>query len=273
MWIFCCGMIRSGSTLQYQLVSEIIRSKNIGKSLGWTTPQDFQDLYQRENDETKILVVKSHDFIAQATQLSNEGKAKFVYSYRDIRDVIISIAHKYDKSFLGVIRAGHIEPALENYEKWNALTPILSSKYEILSKDIKHELVRICEFIDVDLDELELDRIAGEYTIDKQRQRIMSTNYGSSGIQSGGLVYSPETLLYQNHINSGESELWQHVLPRLECGIIESLAESWLLSHDYPLSQNYLYRNFAKILYRTSIVQKASKRIHDIRQKLTTLLR
>ena len=40
-WIICCGMVRSGSTLQYQIVKDIVESKDIGKGLGFFEGPDL----------------------------------------------------------------------------------------------------------------------------------------------------------------------------------------------------------------------------------------
>ena len=35
MWIFCCGMERSGSTVQFQISAQLVEDAGLGKRVEW----------------------------------------------------------------------------------------------------------------------------------------------------------------------------------------------------------------------------------------------
>ena len=44
MWVFCCGMQRSGSTLQYQIAARLVEQAGLGQRLEWVEPGRFPEL-------------------------------------------------------------------------------------------------------------------------------------------------------------------------------------------------------------------------------------
>ena len=64
MLIICAGMARSGSTVQYQIVCEIIESLSLGMTIGWVEVPSKEFLDNLENvafRKDKFLVIKSHN--------------------------------------------------------------------------------------------------------------------------------------------------------------------------------------------------------------------
>ena len=59
MYIDCVGMMRSGSTLQYNIVAEILELKEIGKRLGWEHHEEFHKIKEKYINE-KYNVFKNH---------------------------------------------------------------------------------------------------------------------------------------------------------------------------------------------------------------------
>lgn len=48
MWVFCCGMFRSASTLQFQITTRLVKDAGIGQQVGWIDANRFwevRDLY------------------------------------------------------------------------------------------------------------------------------------------------------------------------------------------------------------------------------------
>ena len=87
-------MRRSASTLQYNIVKEILDSNNSGITLGYYEhDQIYSELlkYPKEN----FVLAKTHDYFPEAKKLNEEGKLKVIFSYRDIRDIIVSAMHKW----------------------------------------------------------------------------------------------------------------------------------------------------------------------------------
>ncbi len=65
MWIICCGMKRSGSTVQYQIAGEIIETLEKGKMIGFTDSQVLVIFTRNYQHHSEYLVVKSHGYLDQ----------------------------------------------------------------------------------------------------------------------------------------------------------------------------------------------------------------
>ena len=98
MWVFCCGMRRSGSTLQYQLTARIAEEEAVGKRVEWVEPADFPVLRERYKDYNGLKVFKSHIYTPEMGEEFEKKNALGVYIYRDIRDAFVS---QYTKNNIG----------------------------------------------------------------------------------------------------------------------------------------------------------------------------
>ncbi len=73
VWIVCCGMKRSGSTLQYQLAGSIVEKAGIGRLVGTVLPQEFATLRVSYASANGFLVVKSHSYIGELAPFFESG--------------------------------------------------------------------------------------------------------------------------------------------------------------------------------------------------------
>ncbi|OAD20264.1 hypothetical protein THIOM_004044, partial [Candidatus Thiomargarita nelsonii] len=99
MLIVCNGMLRSGSTLQYNLLKSIVESHNLGGAEGYFSSEQFQSLrkkFERWGISSEIIVIKTHDIIPYSEEMIKSGTMKICYTYRDIRDVAVSAQRKFD---------------------------------------------------------------------------------------------------------------------------------------------------------------------------------
>ncbi len=65
MWIFCCGAKGTGSSLKFNLVSEIVERCEVGKRIEWPPSEDFAIVRQRYKDYPGFKVVKTHQLTAE----------------------------------------------------------------------------------------------------------------------------------------------------------------------------------------------------------------
>ena len=240
MLIICCGMPRSGSTLQYQLTSAIVEFKLAGQSLGLVPVTNSISLNQLLQNNSlsahKYLVIKRHKYTDEAAELVKTGKAKAIYVYRDLRDVVVSVMNKRQESFEQIAKGNFVENCLDNFYKWASLEDIFVSKYEELTVNLKKEVMRISNYLGFELNEDSAEKIAENYSLDRQIQRIKNFDYETQGIGQGSVKCEPISLLHQNHISSGKSGQWRHSLSRQEVSTIENIADFWLIEKGYKLS-------------------------------------
>jgi len=250
MWVVCCGMQRSGSTLQYQLTTAVVEAAGAGRSLGWITSNAFPDYQNRFPHEKQIQVFKCHVFIPAIAELMAQGQAKAVYVYRDIRDVVVSIMTKKRLTFEQMIQRGSLQSVLEKDRQWSDMDQILISRYEQMITNIPEEVGRIAVYLGLSLSPAQITAIGEQHTIEQQQQRIASFDFEKSGHGQGYDRHDPTTLLHKNHIASGEPLRWMKVLSRLQAGFLEYVAYDWLRKRQYRITQNMVVRALARLKYR-----------------------
>ena len=246
MWIFCCGMPRSGSTVQYQLTKEIVETQLKGKALGHVSLGKFDKMYHQYHTKNEYVVLKCHGFPPAARQLFAKGEGKAIYVYRDIRDVVVSKLNKRQFNFEKVNVSHLLKKNLRRYYQWQSVDDILVSKYEEMIEDLQREAIRIGDYLGLHLTEQFVEQLAQKYSMEKQKQRIANFDYQNYGIETKvGVYYDPESLLHDNHIYSGKSEQWKSELSSLQVAFIEAKAGDWLVDRGYHLSQGWLKRTYS----------------------------
>jgi len=215
-------MMRSGSTVQYQITKDIVETSGKGYGLGWVEVHDFAEVYASHLDEEQRLVVKTHAFTPKIGELIASGEGRAIYVHRDIRDVTVSLMHKRKKSFWYILLATpFIEMVLENHKNWTSQPGILISKYEEMVSDLKQEVLRIARYLEIPLKETEAEQIASKYTLERQIAKVKQLE--TSERQSGKMVDS-ELLFHRNHIHSGQVGQWVTSLTTFQVHLLETLA-------------------------------------------------
>jgi tetratricopeptide (TPR) repeat protein len=240
MLIICGGMSRSGSTVQYQIVCEIIESLGLGMTIGWVDVPNKALLDNLENAafrKDKFLVIKSHNFSTPIKTLVETGKVKVVYVYRDLRDVTVSLANKFAKSADNAISIW-LSNELNNYYLWMDIgDKIVVSKYENMVNDLYGEVIKIANYLQVAVSSDLAKNISNKLKIGQQKQKTEEFNYDIYGLKgSGDDLYDPVSQLHNNHIISGKWGQWKKSLSKEQIEFIESWAFSWFVDRGYPLS-------------------------------------
>ena len=103
MWVFCCGMMRSGSTLQFQLAARIAEETGLGKRIEWIKAQDFSLAREKYKNYKGLKIFKSHIYTEEMGREFSRNNAMGVYIYRDIRDAFLSQQTKDKANFATLI--------------------------------------------------------------------------------------------------------------------------------------------------------------------------
>jgi len=235
MWVFCCGMMRSGSTLQYNIASDIVERHRLGRALGYVTADDFRRLHREHAGSDGMLVVKCHAYLGGARELLAQDRARAIYSVRDIRDVLVSLMHMKGFTFDELQQEGWIYVILAQHQAWAGAERMLVSKYCTMIVDMHNEVRRIAEHLGVALTEEEIASTAERFGLDAQKQRMPRSAEGLA--TNGAEWFESATLLHRNHIRSGEVEQWKTELTRSQIALIEHIAYDWLVAHGHvPLT-------------------------------------
>ncbi|MEX0968008.1 MAG: sulfotransferase domain-containing protein [Bacteroidia bacterium] len=247
MRYYCCGMIRSGSTWQYNIVGELLESRNRGMRSGFTGVGKLAELI----DSGDEVIVKMHEALPAATEDVMAGTGKAIYSHRDLRDVAASLMVRNQKRLDWVIENGHLEKAWNNYRKWTSIPGILIQDYELIIMHPHRAITEISQFLHLDVMEEEVKRLALKYSLKNQKEELEKLKGNvvtfnllrSIRTKVGSLLHSTigkettkkitpffgrvgtekiheKTLLHSDHIHKGEIGSWEEVLTPREKEVI-----------------------------------------------------
>jgi Sulfotransferase domain len=241
-------MLRSGSTLQYQLAVAILEKTGRGSGLGDPRNVDCLEL-ANANSSGMMQVLKVHKFkhLQNVEAAIDRRQAKCLYTYRDVRDVAVSLMNMRSINFEELIfRNKEVQQSLSDFQAWTSFDGVLISRYEEMVNNIPQEVLKIAKYLNVELSTEDAIALADNYTLDKQKQRIQQWTQGEEFNPS---THESKSLLHHNHINSGKSQQWSETLTPLQIAYLESLTETWLCDRGYSLSQPFFLRLASKLLY------------------------
>jgi len=231
-WIFCGGMQRAGSTLQYQIVSHLVEKNGIGARMPFLNPIDLEKFIASNPSVKECTVLKTHIFSDNVARLFTESKAMGFYVYRDLRDVVVSMANKNGISVMELVRTSFLEKLLEQDTKWTHQDGVFIFRYEDMIQDLSGQVKRIAAHLGLEIDNNEAEGVAKLFSISEQQQRI--ANYQAKMQLRGETIsYDSKSLLHYNHINSGKVGQWREVLTDKELVEINSRAGEWLFQSGY----------------------------------------
>lgn len=256
-FIFCCGMSRSGGTLQYQLVKGILEKTGIGVGFG----------FPKEIDNPKVYIaMKSEPIQNWMVDRVKRDRAVMVNVYRDPRDVALSLFRFFssrrimkekipeDELDPGAVWETVIRTHLPNAIKWQGQWEELGSNYphrfysvpyEYMVKGLYGEVHRLSAFLsdaalgktgDIDMAVEMANEIVDEYSIDRNLERMADLQ------EKGNWMRSGESMVTAAHIgpNKGAPGQWRKILfYRDIVQVQEAVGVDWFHDHGYPLVEEY----------------------------------
>ncbi|MDX2035225.1 MAG: sulfotransferase domain-containing protein [Isosphaeraceae bacterium] len=239
MDILCVGMLRSCSTWQYEVVTHLVEGRLGGTRLGYFEGPEYSRLAPASRDG--LRVVKAHHRHPLFAERIAEGTAIPIYAYRDLRDVVFSMAHKFGRSFDELLAEGKLHGLLDDDRFWRSQPGVLIQRYEeIIAKPIT-SVRELAARIGVALQPGEAGRIASEYSFESNLKR---TDALTRRLQSDGVDLSdvhnvvrhdPATLLHWNHLRSGRVGSWREEATISQRRIMADLFGEWLERTGYEL--------------------------------------
>ena len=246
MLIICNGMPRSGSTLQYNIARLLVTKLQIGFAEGFISEKGWKRSKSKlpEWESAKAYrVIKSHNIPPEWVETTSMNRC-YLYIYRDLRDVAVSMKNKFGHKGSKLILA--LDVAIDGYEKISKTSKknnVFWQKYEDVVRDIPKAIVEQSSFLKLKLDPLVKQEIVQECSlshINKITQKLQG-NYRTilySFLRKLHItIYSfdKESLYHPDHIskNNGAIGAWKSELSKGEIDIIESKYNSWLRTHSY----------------------------------------
>lgn len=241
IWVFCCGMFRSGSTLQYQMTSTLVEKLNAGVRSRYLSENEFPLLIKEYENASGYIVLKAHLITPPMAALLGAGKGLSIGIFRDIRDVAVSMMKMWNLSFDDLITQKKLEEAIASLDAWSQHPGHMVSKYEILLKNPIDEIKRIASHLNLSCSKTLAREIADDLTLEKNIKRVgnIAKQKADAGVE--GAYWDPHSLLHYNHIFSGVHGAWKEELTKDQVLYLDKKFRAWLLERGYPLS-NYLVK-------------------------------
>lgn len=263
MLIICCGMMRSGSTLQYQLTVEIL--EKTGKGTGWGEIRHGNCHEILGKDSSSLMkVVKVHQFrhLKGVKEAIADKQAKGIYSYRDIRDVTVSLMKMRKATFERLVfETGEIKECIRDFYNWTNLDDMLISRYDTMVNNLPQEVLKIAHHLNIDIAQKDAQEIANHYSIEKQKKRIEKWKIN----KVHGNSYDPKSLLHANHINFGKQSQWNEVLTPIQVAYLESMGKDWLSLVNYPFTQPVAMQWLSQLTYSRYSIQRKFNNLKKVK--------
>jgi hypothetical protein len=227
-------MIRSGSTVQYQLSSEIIESAKCGMRAPYAPESDFGKI--RDSHDFQFMVFKAHLCLPDLRRECLNNEAKVIYSYRDIRDVAVSAMRKFEMTFDDLINKEWLDQAIDDYYQWTSMPDVLISRYETFHSNLVKETRKISDFLKIPLSEQTVEHIGRDFQMDRQKERMLRLRPPDIGISGREeLVFDPRELLHWNHVHDGQVGAWKTLLTQDQRSCLTHKFSDWLLETGYSI--------------------------------------
>lgn len=197
-YLAVCGMRRSGSTLHYFLAKTLIEQAGRGVGLWYMYPDQFANRRDEFDRIAGIKVVKVHLPSPGIALALERDEAVGLYTYRDLGDVLVSIAirecyqaHHWLDDETWMIAT--VREMVRSRQYWLAKPNMRTLAYADLIADVPGEVQRIAQ-------QVELKITPG------QAQDIATKCSPRNLVAHAGLP--------QDHVNDGRAGMWEsHVTP------------------------------------------------------------
>jgi hypothetical protein len=265
LWIICCGLPRSGSTLQYNIVAEIVEKSKMGKRMGFVQNDDFLILFQKEEKNNMFKVIKTHELSPLMVTLIKNKKAIFFSCYRDLREVAISYNSVWNTSYNEFIINGSLDFYLNKFYEFKVLSPFRFVSYKALKNNIPFEIKTIAKLLNISLDDSQIHKITNNNSLETRLSLLAKDD--EEWINYNGYKLNPHTLLHHNHITDNlDSHHWQSKLSKWNIFKIELFSNFWLKETRFIRYYNILYYP-SIFLYKAVFIKKVIRKLWAIIQK------
>jgi len=166
-------MFRSGSTLQYNLVRSLAEKMHLGEGKGWFPWEQLPEMetqFRKWGEEQRFYIIKSHALLPYSAEWQAAGLLQICYTYRDLRDIAVSIKRQFKKEGKDLYRL--LNKSTKNYFELQKIDGAISQKYEDMMSNLPSEIRRLAQGLGQLPSEKLILAIANQWSLDNTRKTI-----------------------------------------------------------------------------------------------------
>lgn len=178
MYVFSLGLVRSGTTVLYQIISRIVNDNHKGESLGFYL-LDEPELSIAKATDKNIYVVKFHEYNNRISTLIRDYNCKAFFAYRDPVQQYVSSAKFFNFSLLP-IRIQFLYHMKYSFIKWQRVSNqmIFVSYSELESDSLVSTIEKIAQELNISVTAEYYQLLAVDLNVRSQKVRMEKAKEG-----------------------------------------------------------------------------------------------
>lgn len=221
--VVICGMPRSGSTLLFNIIKEMLRLHYTKIDPYFINDKQYNKLLK---SEISLVVKKNHRYSPLLKKRIMKGLSIGFFTHRDIRDVVVSLKQigripEFDKW----TNRGRLRKIVNDALLYAETRKVTMIEYDQLLNQKKNVIDQLEKRLGLKLTDEEKEIIIQKTDIDKTKKMLESRN------ESEQIDYSNH--LHQNHISDGKVGKWKDILTDDEIVRINNEAKDFLNLFNY----------------------------------------
>lgn len=226
--IIVCGMQRSGSTMLFNLVRNLVNLSNNEINTFFETDFGYNNILKIDHHS---LIKKTHNFSPYIAKQIKRKKIIAFFTHRDIRDVMVSVIQKgWVKNIDEWIENGRLKAIANNAILWAKTKNMIVLSYTDLMQNREKCVQTIAETLNIKLTSEQISPIINSSNIEQVREQIKDMARNSK--------INTESQLHHNHIADAETGKWKNFFSPEEIRKINKLCADYLNFFNYPINEN-----------------------------------
>ena len=216
--VIVCGMERSGSTLLFNIINEVLRENRNVSDPYFDNEIEYKKIL---SSERSILVKKNHVYVPLAAKRIRKGQSIGFLTHRDLRDVVVSLIQAGWVADVETWVKDYRIKTIGNNAMLYASTPNMNIfSYQQLVSNKEAVIKSVADILNVSLTLEVIEQIDKRTAINEMRQKQYQ--------QPSPIPYRFDHQMQDDHIADGEIGKWKKHLTQQEAYLLTKYCRKYL---------------------------------------------